>query len=97
MSKNKKVKYHSQTADDTSQNKPTNELIQRGSVTKMNQGVANIEIELDIGVNITAYISGKLLKHRIRILEGDIVTVELSQHDLKRGRIILRHKKSDLK
>jgi translation initiation factor IF-1 len=97
MSKNKKVKDQSQTVDDSLQSKPTNELIQRGKVTKMNQGVANVEVDLDIGVSITAYIGGKLLKNRIRVLEGDIVTVELSPYDLKRGRIVLRHKKGDLK
>lgn len=93
MSKNKKVQDQSQTADDTSQNKSTNELTYTGTVIKMNQGVANIEVELDNGLMITAYIGGKLLKHRIRVLEGDSVTVILSKNDLTRGKIILRHKK----
>jgi len=31
-------------------------------------------------------------KHRIRILAGDKVTIELSPYDLTRGRISFRHK-----
>jgi translation initiation factor IF-1 len=31
-------------------------------------------------------------KHRIRILEGDKVTLEMSPYDLTKGRINFRHK-----
>jgi translation initiation factor IF-1 len=41
---------------------------------------------------ITAYASGKMRKHRIRILAGDRVTVEMSPYDLTKGRICFRHK-----
>jgi translation initiation factor IF-1 len=41
---------------------------------------------------ITAYASGKMRKHRIRILAGDRVTVEMSPYDLTKGRISFRHK-----
>ena len=41
---------------------------------------------------ITAYASGKIRKHRIRILAGDRVTVEMSPYDLTKGRISFRHK-----
>lgn len=41
---------------------------------------------------ITAYTSGKMRKHRIRILAGDRVTVEMSPYDLSKGRISFRHK-----
>ena len=41
---------------------------------------------------IIAYTSGKMLKHRIRILAGDRVTVEMSPYDLSKGRISFRHK-----
>ena len=39
-----------------------------------------------------AYISGRMRKNYIRILEGDKVTVELSPYDLHRGRITYRFK-----
>ena len=39
---------------------------------------------------VTAHISGKMRKHYIRILTGDMVTVELTPYDLSKGRIIYR-------
>ena len=47
-------------------------------------------VTLDNGVEITAYASGKLRKHRIRILAGDRVTLEMSPYDLTKGRIVYR-------
>ena len=41
---------------------------------------------------ITAHISGKMRKNYIRILNGDKVTVEMSPHDLSKGRITFRSK-----
>lgn len=41
---------------------------------------------------MTAYASGKIRKHRIRILAGDRVTIEISPYDLDKGRISFRHK-----
>ncbi|MDD3831078.1 MAG: translation initiation factor IF-1 [Clostridia bacterium] len=41
---------------------------------------------------ITAYISGKLRMHYIKILPGDTVKVEMSPYDLTKGRIVWRGK-----
>ena len=41
---------------------------------------------------VLAHISGKMRKHFIRIVPGDIVTVEVSPYDLTRGRIIYRQR-----
>ena len=49
-------------------------------------------ITLDNGHNIIAYLSGKMRKHRIRILAGDKVSIELTPYDLSKGRITFRHK-----
>ena len=49
-------------------------------------------VTLDNGSNVTAYASGKMRKHRIRILAGDRVTVEISPYDLTKGRINFRHR-----
>ena len=49
-------------------------------------------VTLENGHAITAYASGKMRKHRIRILAGDKVTVEISPYDLSKGRISFRHK-----
>ena len=47
-------------------------------------------VKLRNGHVMTAHISGKMRKHYIRILTGDIVTVELTPYDLSKGRIIFR-------
>ncbi|MDB5922343.1 MAG: translation initiation factor [Betaproteobacteria bacterium] len=49
-------------------------------------------VKLDNGCEITAYASGKIRKHRIRIIAGDRVTLEMSPYDLTKGRIAFRHK-----
>ncbi len=49
-------------------------------------------VTLSNGVAIIAYASGKIRKHRIRILAGDKVTLEMSPYDLTKGRINFRHK-----
>ncbi|MCX6789875.1 MAG: translation initiation factor IF-1 [Candidatus Gribaldobacteria bacterium] len=50
------------------------------------------EVELDSGLKPLVYLSGKMRINDIRVLAGDIVTVELSPYDLTRGRIIFRKK-----
>jgi translation initiation factor IF-1 len=49
-------------------------------------------VTLDNGHIIIAYMSGKMRKHRIRILAGDKVSIELTPYDLSKGRITFRHK-----
>ncbi len=49
-------------------------------------------VVLENGVELMAYASGKMRKHRIRILAGDRVTLEMSPYDLSKGRINFRHK-----
>jgi len=49
-------------------------------------------VRLDNGMEVAAYASGKMRKHRIRILAGDRVTLEMSPYDLSKARITFRHK-----
>ena len=49
-------------------------------------------VGLENGHILVAYLSGKMRKHRIRILAGDKVTLELTPYDLSKGRITFRHK-----
>ncbi len=53
---------------------------------------ANFKVQLPNGHIVTAYLSGKLRMHYIRILEGDKVTIEMSPYDLTKGRITWRSK-----
>lgn len=50
------------------------------------------KVELENGMQVQAYTSGKMRRYRIRVVNGDKVTLELSPYDLTRGRISYRHK-----
>ena len=52
----------------------------------------NYRVLLENGHEILAYAAGKMSKFKIRVLEGDRVSVVLSPYDLTRGRVIYRHK-----
>ena len=52
---------------------------------------AMFRVELEGGHKVLAHVSGKMRMNFIRILPGDVVTVEMSPYDLTRGRIVLRH------
>jgi translation initiation factor IF-1 len=51
---------------------------------------AVFRVELENGHKVLAHVSGRMRMHFIRILPGDMVTVELSPYDLTRGRIVYR-------
>ncbi len=55
---------------------------------------AMFRVELNVGPEIhkiLATLAGRLRMHRIKILPGDRVKVELSPYDLSRGRISYRY------
>ena len=51
---------------------------------------AMFRVKLENGHTVTAQTAGKLRKNRIRVLQGDNVTVEMTPYDLTKGRIIFR-------
>jgi len=51
---------------------------------------AMFRVKLENGHVVTAHTAGKLRKNRIRVLQGDNVTVEMTPYDLTKGRIIFR-------
>lgn len=53
---------------------------------------AMFRVKLDNDHVVLAHSSGKMRKNRIRVLEGDKVTVEMTPYDLTKGRIIFRFK-----
>jgi translation initiation factor IF-1 len=50
------------------------------------------KVKLDSGKEILAHLGGKLKLHRIKVLPGDKVLVELTPYDENRGRIVYRLK-----
>jgi translation initiation factor IF-1 len=56
---------------------------------------AMFRVEIEIGEDkheVLAHVSGKMRMHFIKILPGDIVTLEVSPYDISRGRIVYRKK-----
>jgi translation initiation factor IF-1 len=52
----------------------------------------NFRVKLENEHEILAYLSGKMRRFYIRVLEGDRVKVEMSPYDLSRGRVTYRYK-----
>jgi translation initiation factor IF-1 len=50
------------------------------------------EVELDNGIMITGHVSGKMRMYYIKIMQGDVVEVEMSPYDMTKGRIVFRKK-----
>ena len=51
---------------------------------------ASFRVMLENGHEILAHLSGKMRMHRIRLLPGDKVKVQISPYDLTKGRITYR-------
>ena len=51
---------------------------------------ATFRVTLDNGHVILAHLSGKMRMHRIKVLPGDKIKVEMSPYDLTKGRITFR-------
>jgi len=68
----------------------------KGTVTKINPN-DRFTIEIDFNgkkKEIIATLSGSIRKFRIRIANGDNVTVCMTPYDLNQGRITFRNKKA---
>jgi translation initiation factor IF-1 len=53
---------------------------------------AMFRVKLDNDHEVLAHTAGKMRKHRIRVLAGDKVLVEMTPYDLTKGRITYRFK-----
>ena len=62
-----------------------------GTVTEVLPS-ATFRVHLTNGHDVLATMAGKMRRFRIRVLQGDRVSVEVSPYDLSRGRITFRHK-----
>ena len=49
-------------------------------------------VELDVGKIVLATMAGRLRRNRIKVMNGDRVSLELSPYDLTKGRITYRHR-----
>lgn len=62
----------------------------KGTVLESSNGIFRVQLENDHVV--MGHLSGKMKMHKIRVLPGDSVTIELSPYDLSKGRIVRREK-----
>ena len=53
---------------------------------------AMFRVKLENDHEILAHAAGKMRKHRIRVLQGDTVLVEMTPYDLTKGRITFHEK-----
>jgi translation initiation factor IF-1 len=53
---------------------------------------ATFKVRLENGVDILAYLSGKMRQNDIKIYLGDAVEIEMTPYDMSRGRIVYRQK-----
>lgn len=60
-----------------------------GRITEV-LGNSNFRVQVTDDHSVLAKVAGKMRRHRIRVLPGDRVTVEVSPYDLERGRIVYR-------
>ena len=67
------------------------EFVQVDGVVKELLPSTTFRVELENGHIVLGYLAGRLRMHRIRILPGDRVKVELTPYDLRRGRIVYRY------
>lgn len=52
----------------------------------------HFRVELQNGMKVIAHLCGKMRMKNIRVLVGDIVTVEMSPYDLSKARIVFRQR-----
>ena len=71
---------------------PKEDIVKASGVVLKSLPDATFEVELEDGSKVLARTSGKMRRYRINILPGDRVDLEMSKHDLTRGRIVYRYK-----
>jgi translation initiation factor IF-1 len=52
----------------------------------------HFRVSLQNGLKVIAHLCGKMRMKNIRVLVGDVVTVEMSPYDLSKARIIFRQR-----
>ncbi len=82
-------KNQSQKQTNMEEKKSKNAIEVDGTVLDVLPG-GQFRVELPNKYVVVAHVSGKIRQNNIRILPGDTVTMELSEYDLTKGRIIWR-------
>lgn len=86
------LKNISPSTQDLGKSDKSKEVIELEGKVIENLPNALFRVQLDTGQIILAHIAGKLRVHKIRVLPGDKVTVQVTPYDLTRGRIVRRYR-----
>lgn len=90
MAKRKK-KQKPQREGESAAIEASKEFVTMDGVVKELLPATTFRVELENGHEVLGYLAGRMRMHRIRILPGDRVKVELTPYDLRRGRIAYRY------
>lgn len=66
------------------------DFIEAAGVVEELLPATTFRVKLDSGHSILCHLAGKMRMHRIRLLPGDKVKVEMTPYDLTKGRIVYR-------
>lgn len=66
------------------------DLVEIDAVVEKEGGGGIFHLVTPKGQRIIAHLCGKMRQHRIRVVSGDKVKVEVSPYDLSKGRIVFR-------
>lgn len=69
---------------------PSNDMVELEGVVKVMPGGGFYKVEVNENFSVLAQLCGKMKQHKIKVIVGDKVKVEVSPHDLTRGRITFR-------
>ncbi|KKU13928.1 MAG: Translation initiation factor IF-1 [Parcubacteria group bacterium GW2011_GWC2_45_7] len=69
---------------------PKDFVVVNGVIEELLPGT-QFRVKLENGQEILAHLAGRLRMHRIRILPGDRVKIEMSPYDLTKGRVTYRY------
>lgn len=61
-----------------------------GVVIDANKG--RFRVKVNDALIVLCTLSGKIRQNSVKILVGDLVTIEISEYDTSMGRIVYRHK-----
>lgn len=68
------------------------DIIKKKGTVIENLPNTTFKVKLDDDSIIWAHMSGRMRQHKIKVLAGDSVEVEISAYDKTKGRITYRHK-----
>ena len=84
------LKTISTDSQDLGKSAPQKNTIELEGIVVETLPSAVFRVQIESGQTILAHLAGKMRVHKIRILPGDKVIVEVTPYDLTRGRVIRR-------